>query len=289
MANLKEIRGRIASVTSTRQITSAMKMVAAAKLRKAQTFATKISPYKNKMAEMLSLLAETLAEDNDNKYTSKRAVKNILVIAISSNKGLCGAFNSNIIKAVAEFDRATKEQTPGVNIKYFAIGKKVSEQIAKRGYDLYKSDFESIEKVSYETAGKIAQEITDIYLSGEFDCVKVIYNKFVNAAVQNTEIENFLPLQFKAESTKFKTDYIFEPDKITIVNKTIPQWLKTQFLSILAESAAGEQGARMTSMNKATDNATELIKELNISYNKVRQASITNEIIEIVSGANAAK
>ena len=289
MANLKEIRGRIASVTSTRQITSAMKMVAAAKLRKAQTFATRISPYKNKMAEMLSLLAETLAEDSDNKFTAKRAVKNILVVAISSNKGLCGAFNSNIIKAVAEFDRTTKEQNSGVNIKYFAIGRKVSEQIAKRGFDLYKSDFESIEKVSYDTAGTIAQEVTDIYLSGEFDCVKVIYNKFVNAAVQNTEIENFLPLQFKAEQTKFKTDYIFEPDKITIVNKTIPQWLKTQFLSILAESTAGEQGARMTSMNKATDNATELIKELNISYNKVRQASITNEIIEIVSGANAAK
>ena len=289
MANLKEIRGRIASVTSTRQITSAMKMVAAAKLRKAQTFATKISPYKSKMAEMLSLLAETLAEDIDNKYTSKRTVKNILVVAISSNKGLCGAFNSNIVKAIAEFDRTAKADNPGVSVKYFAIGKKVAEQITKRGFDLYKSDFESIEKVSYETAGAIAEAVTELYLSSEFDSVKIIYNHFINPAVQDTQVENFLPLQFKAEKSKFKTDYIFEPDKLTIVNKTIPQWLKTQFLSILAESAAGEQGARMTSMNKATDNATELIKELNISYNKVRQASITNEIIEIVSGANAAK
>ncbi|MCQ2975448.1 MAG: ATP synthase F1 subunit gamma [Bacteroidales bacterium] len=289
MANLKEIRNRIASVTSTRQITSAMKMVAAAKLRKAQLFATKISPYKHKMQEMLSLLTETLADDNDNIYTKIRPIKNILVIAISSNKGLCGAFNSNIIKSVVEFDKKQKDINPNINIQYYGIGKKVSEQISKRGLILYKSDFESIDKVSYQTAGVIAEEITKLFVDGEFDDIKIIYNKFVNAAVQNTEIENFLPLQFKTEESKYKSDYIFEPDKLTIVNKMIPQWLKTQFLSILAESAAGEQGARMTSMNKATDNASELIKELNISYNKVRQASITNEIIEIVSGANAAK
>ncbi|MBQ3655567.1 MAG: ATP synthase F1 subunit gamma [Bacteroidales bacterium] len=283
MANLKEIRGRIASVTSTRQITSAMKMVAAAKLRKAQTFASQIVPYKNKMQEILSLLDETLKENTDNVFIQKREVKTVLAVAVSSNKGLCGGFNGNIFKQCA----ALRDNNPGLDIQYYAIGKKISEQLSKGGFKVFKTNNEAIDKVEYSVCADIVQEITDLFLEKKFDCIKLIHNEFVNPAVQNVSEADFLPLNFKAEKSKFKSDYIFEPDKETIITSLIPQWLKTVLFSALAESFAGEQGARMTAMNKATDNATELIKDLNLQYNKVRQASITNEIIEIVSGANA--
>ncbi len=288
MANLKEIRSRIASVTSTRQITSAMKMVAAAKLRKAQTFASQIVPYKNKMQEILAVLSESLAESTDNPFTSKREVHSMLVIAISSNKGLCGGFNGNIFKACNSLVQRELEKNPSIDIQFYAIGKKISELLSKNGFKVFKSDCDAIDKVDYETSQAIAQEVTDLFLQKKFDCVKFIHNEFVNAAVQNTTEDFFLPLTFDVDSNaKFKSDYIFEPDQESIVTTLIPQWLKTTFFSAMAESFAGEQGARMTSMNKATDNATELIKDLNLQYNKVRQASITNEIIEIVSGANA--
>ncbi|MCR4559627.1 MAG: ATP synthase F1 subunit gamma [Bacteroidales bacterium] len=283
MANLKEIRGRIASVTSTRQITSAMKMVAAAKLRKAQSFAAQIVPYKNKMQEILSLLDETLKENTDNVFIQKREIKTVLAVAVSSNKGLCGGFNGNIFKQCA----ALRDNNPGLDIQYYAIGKKISEQLSKGGFKVFKSRNEAIDKVEYAVCAEIVQEITDLFLEKKFDCIKLVYNEFVNPAVQNVSETDFLPLNFKAEKSKFKSDYIFEPDKETIITSLIPQWLKTVLFSALAESFAGEQGARMTAMNKATDNATELIKDLNLQYNKVRQASITNEIIEIVSGANA--
>jgi F-type H+-transporting ATPase subunit gamma len=283
MANLKEIRGRIASVTSTRQITSAMKMVAAAKLRKAQAFASQIVPYKNKMQEILSLLDETLKESSDNVLVQKREVRKMLVIAVSSNKGLCGGFNGNIFKQCA----ALRDENPGVEMEFYAVGKKISEQLTKGGFKVFKSDNDAIDKVDYQKSAAITQEVTDLFLEKKYDCIKLVHNEFVNPAVQNAGVEGFLPLDFKAEKSKFKSDYIFEPDKETIIASLIPQWLKTVLFSALAESFAGEQGARMTAMNKATDNATELIKELNLQYNKVRQASITNEIIEIVSGANA--
>lgn len=288
MANLKEIRGRIASVTSTRQITSAMKMVAAAKLRKAQAFASQIVPYKNKMQEILAVLSETLAETGDNAFITKRDVKSMLVIAISSNKGLCGGFNGNIFKACSALVQRETEQHPNLKIQFYAIGKKISELLQRAGYEVYKTQIDAIDKVEYETSKAIVEEISELFLSGKIDCLKFVHNEFVNAAVQNTVEDFFLPLTFKVDkNVKFKSDYIFEPDKESIVTTLIPQWLKTTFFSAMAESFAGEQGARMTAMNKATDNATELIKELNLQYNKVRQASITNEIIEIVSGANA--
>jgi len=285
MANLKEIRSRIASVTSTRQITSAMKMVAAAKLRKAQNFVSKIVPYKNKMQEVLAVLSETLAESDDNIYTAKRDARKILVIAVSSNKGLCGGFNSNVYKYCAQL--AEREQANGVSVQFYAIGRKISELLQKSGYVVYKSNIDAVDAVDYQKSADIAAEVSKLFLDGDFDNVRLVFNEFVNPAVQNVGESNFLPLQFEAGDTKFKSDYIFEPDKDTIVNSLIPQWLKLTLFSALAESFAGEQGARMTSMNKATDNATELIKDLNLQYNKVRQASITNEIIEIVSGANA--
>lgn len=287
MANLKEIRSRIASVTSTRQITSAMKMVAAAKLRKAQNFVSKIVPYKNKMQEVLAVLSESLAENDDNVYTAKRDAKNILVIAVSSNKGLCGGFNSNIFKYCVQLDERLKAANPNVNIQYYAIGRKIGELLTKSGFSIYKQDMDAVDSVDYQKSASIAQEVTQLFIDGKIDDVKLVFNEFVNPAVQNVSENTFLPLKFEAGESKFKNDYIFEPDKDKIVNSLIPQWLKLTVFSSLAESFAGEQGARMTSMNKATDNATELIKDLNLQYNKVRQASITNEIIEIVSGANA--
>lgn len=296
MANLKEIRSRIASVTSTRQITSAMKMVAAAKLRKAQNFVSKIVPYKNKMQEVLAELSDNLAEDGDNIYTAKRDVKNILVIAVSSNKGLCGGFNSNIFKYCMAFAAREKEQHPGVTVKFYTIGRKITELLSKSGYSVYKSDIDAIDKVDYATSAAIATEVAKLYEEEVFDSIRLVYNEFVNPAVQNVTDNSFLPIAFDTQvlasasansANKFKSDYIFEPDKDSIVKSLMPQWLKLTLFASLAESFAGEQGARMTSMNKATDNATELIKDLNLQYNKVRQASITNEIIEIVSGANA--
>ena len=291
MANLKEIRGRIASVTSTRQITSAMKMVAAAKLRKAQNFVSKIVPYKNKMQEVLAELSDTLAEDDENIYTAKRDVHNILVIAVSSNKGLCGGFNSNIFKYCTALAAREKAANPNVTVKFYTIGRKITELLTKAGYNVYKSDIEAIDKVDFSTSSAIAAEVTKLYEDEVFDSIRLVFNEFVNPAVQNVTDRSYLPLKFdavkSADSNKFKSDYIFEPDKDSIVKSLIPQWLKLTLFASLAESFAGEQGARMTSMNKATDNATELIKDLNLQYNKVRQASITNEIIEIVSGANA--
>lgn len=285
MANLKEIRSRISSVTSTRQITSAMKMVAAAKLRKAQNFVAKIVPYKNKMQEVLAVLSESLADSDDNIFTTVRDVKNLLVVAVSSNKGLCGGFNSNVYKYCVQL--AEREQAKGGAVQFYAIGRKISELLHKSGFSVYKSNIDAVDSVDYQKSAEIAEEVTKLYVDGKFDNVKLVFNEFVNPALQNVGESNFLPLRFEAGDAKFKSDYIFEPDKDKIVNSLIPQWLKLTIFSSLAESFAGEQGARMTSMNKATDNATELIKDLNLQYNKVRQASITNEIIEIVSGANA--
>ena len=288
MANLKEIRTRISSVTSTKQITSAMKMVAAAKLRKAQTSMARILPYSDKMKDMLSVLCETLIEEGS-PYTVKRENKNILAIAVASNKGLCGGFNSNISKAVVSFDSKICAEYPNAQIQYYCVGKKVAEMVEKHGLKVFKKDYDAVDSGAFDVAKNIANELAQLFLDGTFDKIYIISNKFVNAAVQNVEVQNFLPLDFKPEKQQFKNDYIFEPDKTEIINTVIPMWLSNMLYSIFTESCAGEHGARMTAMNKATDNATELIKDLNLVYNKLRQASITNEIIEIVSGANAAK
>ncbi|MCR5456343.1 MAG: ATP synthase F1 subunit gamma, partial [Bacteroidales bacterium] len=251
MANLKEIRSRIASVTSTRQITSAMKMVAAAKLRKAQNFVSKIVPYKNKMQEVLAELSENLAEDDDNIYTAKRDVKHILVIAVSSNKGLCGGFNSNIFKYCMSLVAKEKKQNPDVSVKFFTIGKKITELLSKSGYTVYKSDIDAIDKVDYATSSAIAAEVTKLYEEEIFDSIRLVYNEFVNPAVQNVTDNSFLPIAFDAKTlaaaansaNKYKSDYIFEPDKDSIVKSIMHQWLKLTLFASLAESFAGEQGA----------------------------------------------
>ena len=184
-----------------------------------------------------------------------------------------------------------KAENPNATVKFYTIGRKITELLTKAGYNVYKSNIEAIDKVDFATSSAIATEVTKLYEEEVFDSIRLVFNEFVNPAVQNVSDRSYLPLKFEATKTakndKYKSDYIFEPDKDSIVKSLIPQWLKLTLFASLAESFAGEQGARMTSMNKATDNATELIKDLNLQYNKVRQASITNEIIEIVSGANA--
>ena len=214
-------------------------------------------------------------------------MQNLLVIAVSSNKGLCGGFNSNVYKYCAQLQEREKAANPKVNIQFYAIGRKISELLQKSGFSVFKSNIEAVDSVDFQKSAQIAQEAASLFVDGKFDSVRLVFNEFVNPAVQNVGESAFLPLSIEQSGSKFKSDYIFEPSKERIVSTLIPQWLRLVLFSALAESFAGEQGARMTSMNKATDNATELIKDLNLQYNKVRQASITNEIIEIVSGASA--
>ncbi len=290
MANLKEIRGRIVSVNSTKQITSAMKMVSAAKLKRAQDAVTATRPYANKLSEILSNLSASL-DSSENKFAQERELKNVLVIAITSNRGLCGGFNNNVIKAST---RILKEYDGKCNIAILSIGKKATDFFRHSHNNIKGSDFpkhlnEIYDHLNYNEASKIAQNIMDHYLDGSIDKVYLVYNKFKNAAMQEVQTEQFLPIlpSENAGAVKIKADYIFEPSKKEILDELIPKSLKLQFFKALLDSFAGEHGARMTAMHKATDNASELLKTLRLTYNKARQAAITNEILEIVGGAEA--
>lgn len=285
MANLKELRNRIASVSSTMQITSAMKMVSAAKLSKAQDAITQMRPYSDKLTELLQSLSATLDSDTGSQYADQREVKNVLVVAISSNRGLAGAFNSNIVKGVK---RIGSEQFQGKNVEILGLGKKANE-VLKKTFSIHSNNNQIFEELEYERVSEIAQQIMDLFTEGKYDKVILVYNKFKNAATQIVTTEQFLPL-VPSENTEAKTaniDYIFEPDKREIVEQLIPKSLKMQLFKALRDSVASEHGARMTAMHKATDNATELRDSLKLSYNKARQAAITNEILEIVGGAEA--
>jgi F-type H+-transporting ATPase subunit gamma len=284
MANLKEIRNRIASVSSTMQITSAMKMVSAAKLKKAQDAITAMRPYSEKLTELLQNLSATLDSDNGGVFAEQRPVNKVLVVAITSNRGLCGAFNANIIKQVKNIQQAYA----GKQVDVLAIGKKGADVLKKTStvIDNQSSVFDSL---SFENVAVIAQSLMDKFAAGEYDKIEVVYNHFKNAATQLVLTEQFLPL-VPLETTKDNdaaTDYIFEPAKEEIVLSLIPLSLKTQLYKSVRDSFASEHGARMTAMHKATDNATELRNQLKLTYNKARQASITNEILEIVGGAEA--
>lgn len=287
MANLKEIRNRIASVSSTKQITAAMKMVAASKLRKAQNVITKLAPYADKLSEILALLSDTIRENELSLLTKVRPVEKLLVVSICSNKGLCGGFNSYVIKKTLAYYKEQTTNNPKLEVSFFAIGKKISEALHKQGLNVIKTDVTSGETYRFEDAMQIAEELKGYFLNKEYDKVVIISNKFINPAVQETVCLDFLPLSFDLGDKKYNSDYIFEPSKEEIVDTLLPMYLRTMVYRALVDSSAGEHGARMTAMNKATDNATELIKDLNLMYNKARQASITNEIIEIVSGANS--
>ena len=281
MANLKEIRNRISSVSSTMQITSAMKMVSAAKLKKAQDAIIAMRPYSDKLTQMLVDLSTSI--DFENIYLKPRKVNNKLVICITSNRGLCGAFNSNVIKRCSELAASSSEK-----VSFFCIGKKGSDILSKN-FDVIETNNDIFDELSFENISLIGDLLMNKFLSKEFDNIEIVYNKFKNAATQIVTSEQFLPIENKnsEDDQKDSSDYIFEPSQIEIISELIPKSLKTQLYKSVRDSYASEHGARMTAMHKATDNATELRDQLKLTYNKARQAAITNEILEIVGGAEA--
>jgi F-type H+-transporting ATPase subunit gamma len=281
MANLKDIRARITSVGSTMQITSAMKMVSAAKLKRAQDAITQMRPYANKLRELLVNLSSTLEGSEGGEFSQVRDPKNVLFVVLTSNRGLCGAFNSNIIK------KAVAQSKQYDSASFLTIGKKASEYFAKNGYTIVSSHDQLFNELTFDNTSLIAQGIMDQYLAGDFDKVVIIYNQFKNAASQIVMAENFLPVETPSDESASIGDYIFEPSKEEIVLDLIPKSLKIQLFKAVLDSHASEHGARMTAMHKATDNAGELRKELKLTYNKARQAAITGEILEIVGGAEA--
>ena len=284
MANLKEIRGRITSISSTMQITSAMKMVSAAKLKKAQDAITMLRPYSEKLQELIQKVS-TGSEGSLSEYAQKREVKKILYIAISSNRGLAGAFNSSVIKEL----NANYKQKEDVEIEILTIGKKVFDAV-RRVRTVYDNQSSIYDSVSFEAVSKLTGAVMKDFSEGIFDEVYLVYNKFINAATQQVITEQLLPITMPEQAEEdAESDYIFEPDKQTILETLIPKSIKTQVYKALLDSIASEHGARMTAMHKATDNANALKNELVIFYNKARQAAITNEILEIVSGAEALK
>ena len=283
MANLKEIRNRIASVSSTMQITSAMKMVSAAKLKKAQDAITAMRPYASTLTELIQNLSGSLEGDAQNPYTHVREKQTVLVVAITSNRGLCGAFNANIIKKTRQLIEAYTDQ----NVSLLTIGKKGSELLEKTGRVVTSHDA-LLDELTYNNVGEVAQQIMDQFEERVYDEVVLVYNSFKNAATQIVEVEPFLPIIAETETESTASgDYIFEPSQAEIVNDLLPKSLKMHFFKALRDSFASEHGARMTAMHKATDNATELRDQLKLTYNKARQAAITNEILEIVGGAEA--
>ncbi len=283
MANLKEIRNRISSVSSTMQITSAMKMVSAAKLKKAQDAITAMRPYADKLTELLQGLSATLDADAGSKFAEQRPVKKVLMVAITSNRGLCGAFNSNIIKSVS---RRASSTYANQEVSYIAIGKKANDAFKKTN-KVIANKSEVFDNLTFDHVSEIAEMLMEKFVSGEFDKIEIVYNKFKNAATQEVMTEQFLPIVPIEGDTNATADYIFEPSKLEIVEELIPKSLKTQLYKAIRDSFASEHGARMTAMHKATDNATELRDQLKLTYNKARQAAITNEILEIVGGADA--
>ncbi|MBZ4035818.1 ATP synthase F1 subunit gamma [Flavobacterium sp. 17A] len=283
MANLKEIRNRITSVSSTMQITSAMKMVSAAKLKKAQDAITAMRPYAEKLTELLQDLSATLEGEVGGDYTTQREVKKVLLVAITSNRGLCGAFNSNIIKEI----KNRTDFYAGKQVDIFAIGKKGNDALSK-SHKVHGHHNAIFDHLTFENVAGIADNLTEKFLSGEYDRIELVYNQFKNAATQIVQVEQFLPLApIKSDAKASTGDYIFEPGKEEIVLTLIPKSLKTQLYKGIRDSFASEHGARMTAMHKATDNATELRNQLKLTYNKARQAAITSEILEIVGGAEA--
>ncbi|MEO1009826.1 MAG: ATP synthase F1 subunit gamma [Bacteroidota bacterium] len=284
MANLKEIRNRIATVSSTMQITSAMKMVSAAKLKKAQDAITQMRPYANKLTELLQGLSANLDGDVGGKYADQRPVNKVLVVAITSNRGLCGAFNSNIIKQSTSLLQGTYG---GKQVHFMAIGKKGNDILGKK-FTVVANHSEVYDTLTFESVSEIAQELMGHFTKGTYDKIELVYNKFKNAATQIVMTEQFLPIvPASGDNAASATDYVFEPSKVEIVEQLIPKSLKTQLFKAVRDSFASEHGARMTAMHKATDNATELRDQLKLTYNKARQAAITNEILEIVGGAEA--
>jgi F-type H+-transporting ATPase subunit gamma len=288
MANLKEIRNRISSVSSTMQITSAMKMVSAAKLKRAQDAITRLRPYASKLRYILENVSGTL-DLSENPFAADRGSNHVLIVAITSNRGLCGGFNSNVIKKV---NSLIKEDFSNSSVSVLCLGKKIKDFIKKSEY-YYSNEVIALHEdivgaVSFERTNEVSQELMSVFKAKKVDRIVLVYNRFVNAVTQSVEVEDFLPLS--SENSQASTpakDYLFEPDKEEIFAELIPKSLNTQLFKAVLDSIAAEHAARMTAMHKATDNASELRKSLRLSYNKARQAAITNEILEIVGGAEA--
>lgn len=294
MANLKVIRIRLSSVKSTRQITSAMKMVAASKLRKAQDRIVHLRPYADKLNEILSGLNEALSDAEienlfaERKYSRGRA----LLIVVTSNKGLCGSFNANVIREARRLiAEKYSEQFRRGDLWFMPVGKKGSDVLKRMKCNILEDHSDLYAGLTFDRTAEVAERLMNLYLTKEFDTIEIIYNQFKNAAVQRLTDEVFLPVSTAAmvKGKEVVTDYIYEPDQISIVENLVPKALRIQFYKALLDSVAAEHGARMTAMHQATDNATDLIRDLTMQYNKARQASITNQLLEVVSGAEALK
>ncbi|CAA0228902.1 ATP synthase F1 subunit gamma [Tenacibaculum maritimum] len=283
MANLKEIRNRITSIKSTMQITSAMKMVSAAKLKKAQDAITAMRPYSSKLTELLQSLSATLDNDASSSYSTTREVSKALIVVVTSNRGLCGGFNSSIIK---ETIKTIENNYSNVSVDLLTIGKKGNDILSKQ-YNVIENKNDIFDDLTFNNVSEIAEKLMNLYVDGSYDKIEVVYNQFKNAATQIPQVEQFLPIEPVQSDKNTNLDYIFDPSKEEIVLALIPKSLKTQLYKAIRDSFASEHGARMTAMHKATDNATELRDELLLTYNKARQAAITNEILEIVGGAEA--
>ncbi len=295
MANLKEMRLRIVSVKSTQQVTRAMKMVSAAKLRKAQDAIIQIRPYAEKLHDILINLSDQAgASDFDNLYSEHKEINKILIVAITSNRGLCGGFNSNVVKKVEELISTTyAELYQKKSVDVIAIGKKGFDGLKAKNIKVVQTIHKLFDGLQYSTAEQVALELMNTFAKGEYDRIELVYNQFKNAAIQKLVVEQFLPVSkiekipVNNDSRRYVMNYIFEPNVPEIMETVIPKSLKIQFFKAMLDSVASEHGARMTAMHKATDNASELVRSLNLQYNKARQAAITGEILEIVSGANA--
>ena len=289
MANLKEVRNRIASVNSTQQITKAMKMVSASKLRRAQDAIILMRPYASKLREIMENISGSLDSSVGGQFAVVRPINKVLIIAVSSNRGLCGAFNANINRTVNRLIREDyASQAKQGNVKILAIGKKSSDFFGKVNDILASQHNDVYTNLTFDAVSKVAESVMTEFAAGNYDKVDVVYNQFKNAAVQSVQVEQVLPISPSVKKEKVTvSDYIFEPGKEELVLELIPKSVKVQLYKAVLDSHASEHGARMTAMSKATDNAGELLKDLRLSYNKARQAAITGEILEIVAGAEA--
>ena len=290
MASLKEVRNRIKSVESTQQITKAMKMVSAAKLRRAQTAIQQMRPYAKKLTELISNLSGNAENPELAAYTEEREVNKVLLVVVTSDRGLCGGFNSSVFKGVqSRIEEAYSKQASKGNVTLLTIGKKGFEFFSKRDFKVDTAYTHLLQNYSFDRVRYVAESVMAQYVAGDYDRVEIVYNEFKNAVTQILRFEQFLPILPAASTTTSNVDYIFEPNQEDILTSLVPKSLKLQFFKAILDSAASEQGARMSAMEKATENAGALLKDLRLSYNRSRQAAITNEILEIVGGAEALK
>lgn len=289
MASLKEIRTRITSVKTTRQVTSAMKMVSAAKLKKAQDAILQIRPYADKLHHILQTISASLDDSVESVYTEQRDPEKVLIVLISSNRGLCGAFNSSISKTAVELAQTKYyRQLQAGKLQFLVVGKQGEKYLKSRRMPIVGQANQIFDSLTFEQTSVLAQNLMNDFASKRYDRIEIVYNEFKNAAVQICSAEQFLPVEEqKSEKKNVNLNFIYEPGMEEIVNDLIPRSLKIQFYKALLDSNAAEHGARMTAMHKATDNATELIKDLTLTFNKARQAAITNEILEVTNGAEA--